>query len=201
MAELAGHKAAGRSLDLPGGLKLQSTYGYLRLSRYSGVPCPFPGMDGEPHLTLPSRGDPEVAAEAGPWRVTFRVDGSPRLPLDAPSPHLPSAEGGDLGGVKSWTAWLDRECLGDLVQVRTRLPGDRFQPLGMDQDKKLQDFFTDARVPGDWRDRVPLLVSSRGIAWVVGYRIAHWARVRTGEAAPAEAVWVEFEVIGGDSRL
>tara|TARA_B100000315_G_scaffold41093_1_gene35906 strand:- start:662 stop:2164 length:1503 start_codon:yes stop_codon:yes gene_type:complete len=191
MAELAGYMAAGRSLDLPGGLKLQSTYGYLRLSRDSGLPCPFPGMDGDHYLSLPSGGDPRVAAEAGPWLVTFRVGGSPQLP---------SAEGGDPGGIKSWSAWLDRECLGDLVQVRTRLPGDRFQPLGMDQDKKLQDFFTDARVPGDWRDRVPLLVSSRGIAWVVGYRIAHWARVRVEEPAPTEAVRVEFELVGGYNR-
>jgi|TARA_Y100000031_G_C7907538_1_gene242327 tRNA(Ile)-lysidine synthase len=95
---------------------------------------------------------------------------------------------------------LDRECLGDVAQVRTRLPGDRFQPLGMDQDKKLQDFFTDARIPGDWRDRVPLLVSSRGIAWVVGCRIAHWARVRAGEPPPAGAVWVQFEVAGDHNR-
>jgi tRNA(Ile)-lysidine synthase len=71
----------------------------------------------------------------------------------------------------------------------------------MDQEKKLQDFFTDARVAREWRDRVPLLVSSRGIAWVVGYRIAHWARVRMGETAPAEAVRVEFEVIDGHGRL
>ena len=74
------------------------------------------------------------------------------------------------------------------------------ESLGMDQDKKLQDFFTDARVPGDWRDRVPLLVSSRGIAWVVGYRIAHWARLREGGPASVEAVRVEFEAIGGHGR-
>ena len=200
MAELAGHAAAGRSLDLPSGLKLQSTYGYLRLSRDSGLPCPFPGMDGDYHLTLPSRGDPEVAATAGPWRMTLRVDGSPGLPFEASTPQLPMGERWDLGGVRSWSAWLDRECLGDVAQVRTRLPGDRFQPLGMDQDKKLQDFFTDARIPGDWRDRVPLLVSSRGIAWVVGCRIAHWARVRAGEPPPAGAVWVQFEVAGDHNR-
>ena len=193
MAELAGDKAAGRSLDLPGGLKLHSTYGYLRLSGDSTQPCPFPGMEGEHLLVLPSGGDPEVTAEAGPWRVTFRVDSSPGKLLDDPSARPSSFDRKRTGGVRSWSAWLDRGSLGDSVQVRTRMPGDRFQPLGMDQDKKLQDFFTDARVPGGWRDRVPLLVSSRGIAWVVGYRIAHWARVRVGEPDPAEALWTNFE--------
>jgi tRNA(Ile)-lysidine synthase len=53
----------------------------------------------------------------------------------------------------------------------------------MTQEKKLQDFFTDARVPRTWRDRVPLLVSDRGIAWVVGYRIAEWAKVIPGASA------------------
>ena len=47
----------------------------------------------------------------------------------------------------------------------------------MTHQKKLQDFLTDARVPESWRDRVPLLVTGRGIAWVVGHRIAEWARV------------------------
>ena len=47
----------------------------------------------------------------------------------------------------------------------------------MSGTKKLQDFFVDAKVPRAWRDRVPLVVSSRGIAWVVGWRIAEWARV------------------------
>jgi tRNA(Ile)-lysidine synthase len=43
--------------------------------------------------------------------------------------------------------------------------------------KKLQDFMVDAKVPEPWRDRVPLLVAGRGIAWVAGWRIAEWARV------------------------
>jgi hypothetical protein len=47
----------------------------------------------------------------------------------------------------------------------------------MDVAKKLQDFFVDAKVPGSWRDRVPLVCSPLGILWVVGYRIGHAARV------------------------
>ena len=78
------------------------------------------------------------------------------------------------------SAFLDLEALGDVVKIRTRIPGDRFQPLGMSGTKKLQDFFTDAKVPRQQRDSIPLLVCERGIAWVVGHRVAQWA-------APVEA--------------
>ena len=65
---------------------------------------------------------------------------------------------------------------GGLV-LRTRRPGDRFRPLGAPGHKKLQDFMVDAKIPASWRDRVPLVVTPRGIAWVVGWRIAEWSRV------------------------
>jgi tRNA(Ile)-lysidine synthase len=40
----------------------------------------------------------------------------------------------------------------------------------MDGQKKLQDFFVDEKVPRAERGRVPLVVSPRGIVWVVGHR-------------------------------
>ena len=92
-----------------------------------------------------------------------------------------------------WSAWLDRESLVGALSLRTRRPGDRFQPLGMSREKKLQDFFTDAKVPRIWRDRVPLLVSERGIAWVAGHRIADWAAIKTEEVASRPIVWVEMK--------
>jgi len=75
------------------------------------------------------------------------------------------------------TAWLDAAAVGDDVWVRTRWPGDRFQPLGCPQSKKLKAFLIDAKVPRRVRDRLPLLVTERGIAWVAGVQIAEWAKV------------------------
>ena len=57
------------------------------------------------------------------------------------------------------------------MTVRSRRRGDRFQPLGMAQMKKLGEFMIDARVPRAWRRRVPLVCSPRHIMWVVGWRI------------------------------
>jgi len=68
---------------------------------------------------------------------------------------------------------FDAEALGDNLFVRTWENGDRFQPLGMSEAKKLQDFFVDGKVPRRQRGRVPLLCAADGrIAWVVGHRIA-----------------------------
>jgi tRNA(Ile)-lysidine synthase len=47
----------------------------------------------------------------------------------------------------------------------------------MAREKKLQDFFVDARVPRAQRDAVPLVLGKPGIVWVVGHRIDGRARV------------------------
>ncbi|HUJ09289.1 MAG TPA: tRNA lysidine(34) synthetase TilS [Verrucomicrobiae bacterium] len=68
---------------------------------------------------------------------------------------------------------FDADALGDAPFVRTWQEGDRFQPLGMSESKKLQDFFVDEKVPRRSRSRLPLLCATDGqIAWVVGHRIA-----------------------------
>jgi tRNA(Ile)-lysidine synthase len=73
--------------------------------------------------------------------------------------------------------WLDAERVGQHVQVRTRRPGDRLQLLGSHHSRKLKTFLIDAKVPRLVRDRLPLVVSSAGIAWVAGIRPAEWAKV------------------------
>ncbi len=68
---------------------------------------------------------------------------------------------------------FDADALGTGLFVRTWENGDRFQPLGMEHEKKLQDFFVDEKVPRNQRGRTPLLCAADGrIAWVVGHRIA-----------------------------
>jgi tRNA(Ile)-lysidine synthase len=55
--------------------------------------------------------------------------------------------------------------------IRTKKPGDKFIPLGMKGEKKLQDFFVDSKISRDERSRVLLLVSNDEIIWVIGKRI------------------------------
>ena len=68
---------------------------------------------------------------------------------------------------------LDADTIGPAPYIRTWHEGDRFQPLGMTHEKKLQDFFVDEKIPRRDRDRVPLLCATDDrIAWVIGHRIA-----------------------------
>ena len=74
-------------------------------------------------------------------------------------------------------ATLDYDKLGGNLRIRSRGTGDRFHPLGMTQAKKLQDFMVDSKIPQSSRNHIPLVVSPKGIIWVVGWRIAEWAKV------------------------
>lgn len=56
------------------------------------------------------------------------------------------------------------------LKLRSRLPGDRFIPSGMNSEKKLKEFFIDEKVPKLERDKVPILTDSEKIIWIVGYR-------------------------------
>lgn len=66
---------------------------------------------------------------------------------------------------------VDADRVSQPLMVRNWLPGDRFHPSGMGgHSKKLQDFFTDLKIPIAARSLVPLVVAPEGILWVVGYR-------------------------------
>jgi tRNA(Ile)-lysidine synthase len=57
------------------------------------------------------------------------------------------------------------------IDVRSFKPGDRFSPLGMQSSKKLQDYFTDIKLPKFLRSRVPIFISDGEIMWAGGIRI------------------------------
>jgi tRNA(Ile)-lysidine synthase len=74
---------------------------------------------------------------------------------------------------------------GGALAVRNRRPGDRFRPLGLDGQKKLQDYFVDRKVARARRDSVPLVVDATDrIVWVAGFGIDAAFRVTD----PAQAV-------------
>jgi tRNA(Ile)-lysidine synthase len=66
---------------------------------------------------------------------------------------------------------VDADRVSPALTVRRWVPGDRFWPRGMKgRSKKLQDFFTDMKIPITARARIPLVVAPEGILWIVGYR-------------------------------
>lgn len=157
---------AGRNLGLPGGIHITTGYSESTLAHGGEPLVPLPPLAGEQQLNTSG------GTKVGGWRVTTRVI---RRDHDDPRNGTDSQTGLSFDG---GTATFDFGAVGDDLSIRSRRPGDRFQPLGMSQSKKLQDFMVDAKIPRRWRERVPLIASPRGILWVAGWRIAHWARVQ-----------------------
>ena len=77
-----------------------------------------------------------------------------------------------------WTAFLDADAIAYPLTLRRPRPGDRFQPLGMDARVLISDFLTNRKVSRRDKDCTWLLDTPQGIAWVIGHRIAHWARIQ-----------------------
>ena len=158
---LVQRRAGGRSLHLPRGVRAQLQSDVLTLA-LANESRPFPALQGDHTVQLP-RGGNALELEIDGWFLSLCVIDS------GAGPCLASADGRGLA------AAFEQQVLGSEITVRSRRPGDRFQPSGMAGTRKLQDFFTDAKVPREQRDSVPLLVCHRGIAWVVGHRVADWA--------------------------
>ncbi len=82
-----------------------------------------------------------------------------------------------------FTAFLDAQDLPEKLELRLRVPGDRFEPFGMDgHSQKLSDIFVNLKLPSRARERWPLLCSGEKIVWVPGYRPAHAFRLRPESA-------------------
>jgi len=72
---------------------------------------------------------------------------------------------------------LDADALTLPLQLRTRRPGDRFRPLGLDEPMKLKSFLINERVPFFDRDCVPLLCNEDRIICVAGIRISDTVKI------------------------
>ena len=153
-------KSSGSRLHLPGGLRLiveqRSAHLYAEddvfaSSSFDASPLAVPGLK-----------------TVGGWRISTE-----RIKIASED----RSSGTYWHSAEQFVERFGRGVDVSSLAVRSRVPGDRFQPLGMSGTKKLKDFMIDEKVPGSMRDGVPLIVTSRGIAWVVGWRIAEWAKV------------------------
>jgi tRNA(Ile)-lysidine synthase len=68
-------------------------------------------------------------------------------------------------------ASLDSEKLQYPLFLRRWRPGDFFFPFGMDNVKKLSDYFIDEKIPIHLKNKIWLLCSGEDIIWIIGQRI------------------------------
>jgi tRNA(Ile)-lysidine synthase len=149
------NKPAGKQISLPGGFVFSVEYNRYLLCPEPASLCPFPVLDGEFALKIP--GETRLTG----WQVEAEIIERKKIT--------------EKGG--GFTAYLDLDKAGRELMVRCRKPGDQFQPLGLSQPKKLNEFMIDARIPRQWRERIPIVFSPHHIIWLVGYRIDERVKV------------------------
>ena len=66
------------------------------------------------------------------------------------------------------------------IKIRIWKRGDKFHPLGMQKEKKLQDFFIDNKIPIHLRKSIPIFIDSEKIIWIGKHRIDDRVRI-TGD--------------------
>ena len=75
------------------------------------------------------------------------------------------------------TACLDLDQIQFPLIIRRWSHGDYFYPLGMDQMKKLSDFFVDEKVSVPEKESTWIMASGKKIVWIMGYRIDNRFRI------------------------
>ena len=73
---------------------------------------------------------------------------------------------------------LDADHVGNSILLRHWKPGDRFQPIGMSQSVKLQNLFTNAKVPANEKRQCVLACNEKGqLFWIQKLRISDLAKI------------------------
>ena len=147
-------KQAGKRLSLPQGLIFSIEYNQYRLTSDLASLSPFPTLEGEVHLKIPGQ------TSLSGWLIEASIIDRKRMTEE-----------------DDFTAYLDLGKTGDKLVVRSRRRGDRFQPLGLSQTKKVGEFMIDAKIPQAWRGKIPIVCSPEQILWVVGWRIDERVKV------------------------
>ena len=146
--DLIDHGRPGQLLDLPGGVTVERRRDTVFFLR--GGSEPF-------SVSLVMPGTTIVPG--------LRIETRLLDPREAP------AEPSDYCGL------FDADLAPSPLIVRSRRPGDRFAPIGMEGTKSLKTLFNERQIPRLDRERVPLLVSESHILWVIGHRLSRVGRV------------------------
>lgn len=75
-------------------------------------------------------------------------------------------------------ACLDFDEISFPLTIRHWKHGDYFFPLGMNQIKKLSDFFVDEKVPVPLKERTWILATGKKIVWIMGQRIDNRFKIK-----------------------
>lgn len=167
--ELCQRGASGeeRALHLPGQLTVSRRLNLLTIERHATnrEQRVFSAAQETVILPIPGR---VVVPETGRVALAEQIEGEALEQMREALAREDQAALWQLLPSRNHTVYIDRESIDLFLQVRTRRPGDRIQPLGMVHEKKVQDVMVDQHVPRAERARTPLFFSATHCVWVAG---------------------------------
>lgn len=161
--QLAQQKTGGKQIELPDGFTVWCEYGKLIFARPKGVLKPDEQISKSIELEVPGR------ARFGRYLIEaaiFETDGNEFEKFKSRK--------------NSFIEWFDLNNVKLPLVVRCRERGDRFVPLGLQEEKKVGKFLTAAKVPQEMREKTLIITDAEKIIWVWPIRMSEQAKV-TGE--------------------
>ena len=99
--------------------------------------------------------------------------------------------GGLLPPRRDRTEYFDRDKVGDMIRLRHWRPGDRFQPIGLNGEAKLQDLFANAHIGREERHRLVVATTGEGtVFWVEGLRLGECFKLDKGTRRRLKWQWL-----------
>jgi tRNA(Ile)-lysidine synthase len=166
--KVAAEGAAGAQAVLPGGISLSIGYdNWLLALPDVAPPIDLPQLPVEEPLPLPVPGS--VILENGWELLAEQLEARPE----------------DMASADRWTAHFDAGQLeGRQLWLRPRLPGERFQPLGMDgRHARVKEVVINSRLAARLRRRWPIVATEEHLLWLVGHHLDRRAAVTPETAA------------------
>jgi tRNA(Ile)-lysidine synthase len=152
---VAERNETGQRFHLPGGLTLIVDYDRLIISEDEKISFnDWPQLPGESErLSIPGL----VVLENG-WRIEASLVGGMEY-TDI------------LQAASEWTVFV-KAAPNDSWVVRPRLPGERFQPLGMNgRSAKIKEVMINRKVGVNWREKWPIVANEDHLIWFVGHML------------------------------
>lgn len=117
------------------------------------------------------------------WAAKVRANGVTALPGIGVTINFRPGQAPTHLTANGWEeVWLSPRAARGLV-VRSWRHGDALRPVGLGGTKKLQDIFTDAKVPAELRSRWPVVAGRAGVLWVPGLALAEGVSAAPGGPA------------------
>ncbi len=161
--QLARQKTSGRKIDMPGECVVAAEYGKIIFSPPEKISHSTELIDKSITLDIP--GQTRIAGYSIEAAV-FQADEENFEKFKAEK--------------NNFIEWFDLNKIKPPLLIRLRKAGDRFFPLGLNEEKKVGKFITAARIPKQVRQNLLIVADSEKIIWLWPIRTSEQAKV-TGE--------------------